>query len=123
MGDHRREQDGCACSFFIELGTDGNSSSVKVENVAKGKPITLIVGSSKTIVQSVRVVTDKAEETLKPKVELPVGKRYAISVGAEGKVEASAVDRWTTAIRASVVPSWLLAVAEFARIHPVGATA
>ncbi len=81
------------CSFFIELGTDGNSSSVKVENVAKGKPITLIVGSSKTIVQSVRVVRDKGEETLKPKVELPVGKRYAISVGADGKVTASIVDR------------------------------
>ena len=81
------------CSFFIELGTDGNSSSVKVENVAKGKPSTLIVGSSKSIVQSVRVVRDKGEETLSLKIELPVGKRFAVSVGADGKATAFISDR------------------------------
>lgn len=80
------------CSFFITLGADG-SGSAKVEKVAKGKPTTLIVGSSKTIVQSVRVVTDKGEETLSLKIELPVGKRFAVSVGADGKATAFISDR------------------------------
>ena len=80
------------CSFFITLDAD-SSGSANVEKVAKGKPISLIVGNSNTIVQSVRVVTDKGEETLSLKIELPVGKRFAVSVGADGKATAFISDR------------------------------
>jgi hypothetical protein len=79
------------CSFFITLGAD--SGNVKVEDVAKGKTLSLIVGDKKTVVDSVRVVRGKDEQTLTPKVELPVGNRYSIVVGADGKVEGSVSDR------------------------------
>lgn len=81
------------CSFFITSTIAGGSSNAKVEDVAKGKPITLIVGDNKTVVQSVRVVRGKDDQTLNPNIDLPVGKRYAIVVGADGKVEASTADR------------------------------
>src|SRR5262249_29649393 len=82
------------CSFFVTMTVPGGSSNAKVEDVAKGKQFTLIVGETKTTVQSVRVVRGKAEnskdeETLKPNVEVPVGKRYAIVANADGKVETS----------------------------------
>ena len=80
------------CSFFVTLGADGNSNA-KVEGVAKGKATTLIVGDVKTVVQSIKVVREKAEQSLTPKVELPVGERYAIVVGVDGKVETSVSDR------------------------------
>lgn len=81
------------CSFFVTMTVPGGSSNAKVEDVAKGKQTTLIVGDAKTTVQSVRVVRGKDEETLTPNVELPVGKKYAIVVNADGKVETSTTDR------------------------------
>lgn len=80
------------CSFFVTLGADGGSKS-KVEDVSKGEAISLIVGDSNTVVQSVIVVRDKDDKTQIPKAELPVGKRYAIVVNADGKVETSVSDR------------------------------
>jgi hypothetical protein len=79
------------CSFFVTLGADGGGA--QVEDVAKGEAITLIVGNTPTVVQTVRVVRGREEQTLSPKVELPVGKRYAVVVGADGTVKASASDR------------------------------
>ncbi|OAI48222.1 hypothetical protein AYO44_07625 [Planctomycetaceae bacterium SCGC AG-212-F19] len=86
------------CSFFITSTIAGGSSNAKVEDVAKGKPTTLIVGDTKTTVQSVRVVRgkdehSKDEQTFNPNVELPVGKRFAIVVNADGQVETSTTDR------------------------------
>jgi hypothetical protein len=80
------------CSFFVTLGAGGNSGA-KVEDVAKGKALTLIVGDTRTVVQTVRVVCGKDEQSLTPNVELPVAKRYVIVVGAGGKVETSVLDR------------------------------
>ena len=80
------------CSFFVALGADGGSKA-KVEEVSKGESISLIVGDSNTVVQSVMVVRDKDDQTQTPKAELPVGKRYAIVVNADGKVETSVSDR------------------------------
>jgi len=81
------------CSFFVTMTGSGGGSNAKVEDVAKGKPISLIVGDNKTTVQSVRVVRGKDEQTLTPNVELAVGKRYAIVVDADGKVATSTTDR------------------------------
>lgn len=80
------------CSCFVTLGEDGNSKA-KVEDVAKGKAVSLIAGDSPTVVQSIKVVRGKDEQTLAPKAELPVGKRYAIVVTADGKVETSVSDK------------------------------
>lgn len=85
------------CSFFVTLGADGTSNA-KVEDVVKGKTISLVAGTGKTVVQKVRVVRGKDEQTrdeqtLSPKVELPAGKRYTITVGAEGQIEASISNR------------------------------
>lgn len=80
------------CSFFVTLGADG-SSNANVEDVAKGKAVSLIAGDSKTVVQSVKVVRGKDEQTLTPNAELSVGKRYAVVVSADGKVETSVSDR------------------------------
>lgn len=86
------------CSVFITSTIAGGSSTAKVEDVAKGKSLTLIVGDNKTTVQSVRVVRgkdehSKDEKTLNPNVELPVGKRFAIVVNADGNVATSTTDR------------------------------
>lgn len=81
------------CSVFVTMAGGGGSSNAKVEDVPKGKPVSIIVGYSKTTVQSVRVVRGKDEQTLTPNVELPVGKRYAIVVEADGKVATSTTDR------------------------------
>jgi hypothetical protein len=80
------------CSFFVTLGADSNSNA-KVEDVAKGKAVSLIVGDSKTVVQSVKVVRGEDEQTFTPKTELAVGKRYTIVVGADGKVDTSVSDK------------------------------
>ena len=80
------------CSVFVTLGADGNSNA-KVENFEKGKTIILISGNSSTIVQSIKVVRGKDEQTLTPKARLEVFKRYAIVVGADGKVETSISDK------------------------------
>jgi hypothetical protein len=79
------------CSFFITMG-DGHSKA-EVEDVAKGKVVSLIVGDAKTTVQSVRVVRGKDEKTLNPNIDIPAGKRYAIVVNADGKVETAIADR------------------------------
>jgi hypothetical protein len=80
------------CSFFVILGADGNSHA-QVEGVAPGESVSLIVGDGKTWVQSVKVVRGTDEQMLAPKAELPVGKRYAIVVNADGKLETSISDR------------------------------
>lgn len=78
-------------SFFITLGA--GSGNVKIEDVDKGKVHSLIVGDRNTVVESIRVVRGKDEQNLNPKAELPVGKRYAIVVGTNGKVEGSVLGR------------------------------
>lgn len=80
------------CSFFITLGSNAKTET-NVENVEKGKTLPLIAGDTKTVVQSVKVVRGDKEETLTPKTELPIGKRFAIIVKADGKVETSVTDR------------------------------
>jgi hypothetical protein len=78
------------CSLFIELSPTGG---LKVEDVKKGKNHSLIAGANKTVVETVRVVRAKDEQILNPNLELPVGKRYAVVVTADGKVETSVLDR------------------------------
>ncbi len=80
------------CSFFVSMGTDANSNA-KVEDVAAGKKLTLIVGDATSVVQIVKVVRGKDEQNLIPNAELPVGKRYTITVTADGKVETAFSDR------------------------------
>jgi hypothetical protein len=80
------------CSCFVTLGGDG-SSKANADAIPKGKPVTLIAGSTDTVVQTVRVVRGTDEQLLTPNTPLPVGKRYLIVVGADGKVQASAADR------------------------------
>jgi len=76
------------CSIFVTLGADANYNA-KVENVAKEESIVLVSGISDTVVRTVKVVRGQDEQTLAPNMVLPVGKRYAIMVGTDGKLEAS----------------------------------
>ena len=76
------------CSFFVSLGTNGDNN-VKVEHVAQGESISLITGISNTVVRTVKVVRGDDEQTLAPNMALPVGKKYAIKVEADGKLDAS----------------------------------
>jgi hypothetical protein len=76
------------CSFFVTLGEKSNID-VKVEDIGKGDEATLLVADSDTVVQSVRVMQGDKEQTLEPKEALPVGKRCAIVVDEDGKVDIS----------------------------------
>jgi hypothetical protein len=80
------------CSFFITLGPDGGTKA-HVDGITKGKPATLIAGSTDTVVQTVKVVRAADEQALTPNTALPVGKRYSIVLAADGKVEASVVSK------------------------------
>jgi hypothetical protein len=80
------------CSFFVSLGTNGDNNA-KVENVAPGESISLIAGISDTVVRTVKVLHGDDEQTLAPNMALPVGKKYAIKVDADGKLDASVLAR------------------------------
>jgi hypothetical protein len=80
------------CSFFVTMRADG-SSKANVDDVAKGKVITLIGGIGETIVHTIKVVRGKDEQLLTPDAKLVNGKRYAIVVDADGKVATSVVDK------------------------------
>jgi hypothetical protein len=79
-------------SVFVKMRADG-SSNAKIDDLTKGKIVTLIAENGETIVHTVKVVRGKDEQTLKPNAKLPAGKRYAIVVGADGKVETSISDQ------------------------------
>ncbi|MFO1042339.1 MAG: hypothetical protein U0941_11170 [Planctomycetaceae bacterium] len=80
------------CSFFVTMRKDG-SSKANVDNVAKGKVITMIGGSGETMVHTVKVLRGKEEQVLTPDAKLIGGKRYAIVVDAVGKLATSVVDK------------------------------
>lgn len=80
------------CSIAITL--DGNNtvnSKASVSDLTKGRAHSLIGGAGKTVVRTIKVTRGKAEQVLTPDAEILAGKRYAIVVGADGKVETSAI--------------------------------
>lgn len=79
------------CSFFFSL--DVGRTSAKVADVAQGKPIILIMGDQPTVVATVRIISGSDEQNLIPNVRLPIGKRYAVVVGEDGKARGSVSDR------------------------------
>lgn len=88
------------CSFFVTLGSDGNGhanveseSHANVENVGQGETLALISGNTNTVVKSVKVMRGDEEQSLTPNTELPIGKRFAIVVRPDGRVETSVSDR------------------------------
>lgn len=86
----RENRSNTPCSFFVV--TDGGATA-KVENVAKGKAVTLTSGVTKSVViDSVRVVHGEDEHTLAPNLTLPAGNKYAIVVTEDGKVETHVSD-------------------------------
>lgn len=91
-----RNDSGVPASFFVTFdgGTTfaGGTSQADVANVAKGPPISAIVGNANTIVQTVRVVRGKDEQTLNPNMPLAAGNRCLIIVDADGKIDLSFAD-------------------------------
>lgn len=79
-------------SIHVTMRANG-SSNAKIEDLTKGKTVTLIAESGETVVHTIKVVRGKDEQNLTPNVKLPAGKRYAIVVGSDGKVETSVSDR------------------------------
>jgi hypothetical protein len=78
------------CSIFISLDdVNTDNSTASVSNLTKGNAHSLIVGDGKTVVRTVKVSRGKDEQVLNPDAEVPAGKRYAIVVGADGKVETT----------------------------------
>ncbi len=76
------------CSLAITLEADG-SRTASVADVTSGKVLTLIAGDRPTVVQTVKVVRDGEEQVLAPKTALPIGKKYAIVIGEDGKLAAA----------------------------------
>ena len=81
------------CSFKVVMSGSGAKNDVGVDGITKGKPVSLIAGSGDTVVQSIKVVRGKDEQTLTPNLALPPGKRLRIVVGADGQVEMSEVKK------------------------------
>jgi hypothetical protein len=78
------------CTFAIDLGP-GNSATVK--DVGKGKRESILVGSTKATVRSVKVTREGKEEELKPETELVPGKKFVVTVAPDGKATTSLTDR------------------------------
>jgi hypothetical protein len=77
-------------SFFVTLAA--GASNAKIENVAAGSSVSILVGQTDTVLDSVRVLRGEDEKTLHPRLPLPVGRRCTISVAADGVVDVSIKD-------------------------------
>jgi len=80
------------CTYIVTLGLNG-AGSARVDALAAGKQVVLVVGNSDTVVHTIKTIIEKDEEELQPDLRLPVGKRCAIIVSPEGNVEARVEDR------------------------------
>jgi hypothetical protein len=72
------------CSVEILYG-DNAERSARVDQLAKGKEQTLVGESVPTPIRRVKVTRGDDVQELKPDTSVPLGKRYAIVVGEDGK--------------------------------------
>ncbi|HEY3325376.1 MAG TPA: hypothetical protein VGP72_33295 [Planctomycetota bacterium] len=75
------------CSVAVTLGADSNSNA-NVE-AKPGTSLTLIVGNSDTVVQTIKVTRGADVRTLTPKTPLAVGKECWIVISPDGTVTAA----------------------------------
>jgi hypothetical protein len=80
------------CSVLVTLGKDANSTA-EVNALPAGSAATLIAGNIPTVVQNIKVVSGEDQQTLSPRADLPVGKRFAIVIAPSGKVETIVSER------------------------------
>ena len=79
-------------SILVTMGADG-SGTAGVDELPEGKTIKVNAGRGETVVRTVKVVLGKNEQLHKLNDKLRGGKRYAIIITAEGKVETSIWDK------------------------------
>ncbi len=70
-----------------------NSGNASLGKVAKGIPITLVVGPGVTVVRTVKVTRNGEVQELTPNAEIQAGTKYFIVVDADGKASGSVLNR------------------------------
>jgi hypothetical protein len=78
------------CNVEILYGEDG-SRSARVEQLAKGKPHTLVGETVPAKIRTVSVVRGDKTLTLEPNVPVPLGKRNALVIAADGAIRGEVV--------------------------------
>ena len=86
-----------AADFVVTYGIQSpnvkSQGSASVANVAKGKPLSLIVGSGVTVIKTVKVTRNGESQELTPDAEIGPGKKYFVVVESDGKASGSVSNR------------------------------
>lgn len=80
-----------AVTYGIQGSGFQSQGSASTSNLAKGKPVTLVVGPVKTVVHSFKVTQGKEVQESTPDVEIDVGKRYLIRIEVDGEARGGVI--------------------------------
>ena len=78
---------------YAEVSMDiGPGAGINAPDLAGGERRVLMSGSSEMVVRAVKVVVNRRQAVFSPKVEVPLGKGYILTIGSHGDVRGSLVD-------------------------------
>ena len=80
-------------TYGMKTANGQSQGNANTSNVAPGKSVPLCVGQMTTVIKTVKVTRDGEAQELAPEVEIAVGKKYVILVGADGKEGGSLSNR------------------------------
>ena len=80
-------------TYGMKTATGQSQGNANTSNVTPGKSVPLCVGQMTTVIKTVKVTRGGEAQELTPEVEIAVGKKYVILVGADGKAGGSLSNR------------------------------
>ena len=80
-------------NYGMKTANGQSQGNANTSNVAPGKSVPLCVGQMTTVIKTVKVTRGGEAQELTPEVEIAVGKKYVILVGADGKAGGSLSSR------------------------------
>jgi len=80
-------------TYGMKTANGQSQGNANINNVAPGKSVPLTVGQQTTVIKTVKVTRGGEAQELTPEVELAVGKKYVILVGADGKAGGTVSNR------------------------------
>lgn len=80
-------------TYGMKTANGQSQGNANTNNVAPGKSVPLAVGQQTTVIKTVKVTRGGEAQELTPEVELAVGKKYVILVGADGKAGGTESNR------------------------------
>ena len=80
-------------TYGMKTANGQSQGNANTSNVTPGKSVPLCVGQMTTVIKTVKVTRSGEAQELTPEVEIAVGKKYVILVGADGKAGGSLSNR------------------------------